>query len=84
MVNRIQKTRKDSNLNVADRIEVTIHTTDELAKVFEKFQSYISTETLMVKGNISPTTIPGSVLHDIDENKFEMLWAQFLFLNYPR
>ena len=77
MVNRIQKTRKDSNLNVADRIEVTIHTTDELAKVFEKFQSYISTETLMVKGNISPTTIPGSVLHDIDENKFEMLVKKF-------
>ncbi len=77
MVNRIQKTRKDSNLNVADRIEVTIHTTDELAKVFEKFQSYISTETLMVKGNSSPTTIPGSVLHDIDENKFEMLVKKF-------
>ena len=73
IVNRIQKTRKDSNFNVSDRIEVTIHTGPELAKVFTKFQSYISSETLMVKGTVSDTAIPGAILHDIDEVKFEVL-----------
>lgn len=73
MVNRIQKTRKDSNFNVADRIEVTVHTTPELAKVFEKYKDYISSETLMVKGTLSDAKIPGAVAHEIDEAHFEIL-----------
>lgn len=73
MVNRIQKTRKDSNLNVADRIHVTIHTNSDLIKVFHKFQSYIATETLMIKVDISPSKIPGAMAHDIDEVPFEVL-----------
>jgi isoleucyl-tRNA synthetase len=73
MVNRIQKTRKDSNFNVADRIEVTIHTSPELSKVFQKFQSYISNETLMVKGTVSDVPLSGAVLHDIDDIKFEII-----------
>jgi hypothetical protein len=43
-----------------------------LAKVFQKYQSYISSETLMVKGNISLTAIVGAMSHDIDEDKFEV------------
>lgn len=73
MVNRIQKTRKDSNFNVADRIEVTVHTTPELAKVFEKFMNYISSETLMVKGTVSGAPLSGAVVHEIDESPFEIL-----------
>ena len=41
MVNRIQKTRKDLNFNVSDRIEITIHTSSHLVRVFNKFQNYI-------------------------------------------
>ena len=73
MVNRIQKTRKDSNFNVADRIECTIYTSAELAKVFQKFQSYISSETLMVKGTVSENKVSGAMVHDIDESPFEVL-----------
>lgn len=73
MVNRIQKTRKDTNFNVADRIECTVYTTPELAKVFEKFQSYISSETLMTKGTVSLTKVAGALAHDIDEAPFEVL-----------
>ncbi len=73
MVNRIQKTRKDSNFNVADRIEVTIFTTPELAKVFEKYKSYISSETLMVNGNISSSKLLGAMSHEIDEASFDVL-----------
>ena len=73
MVNRIQKQRKDSNFNVADRIEVTVNTSPALSKVFEKFQSYISSETLMVKGTVSDRAIPGSTEHEIDDDKFEVM-----------
>jgi isoleucyl-tRNA synthetase len=73
MVNRIQKTRKDSNFNVADRIQCTVYTTPELAKVFDKYQGYISSETLMVKGTISETKLSGAVIHDIDEAPFEIV-----------
>lgn len=73
MVNRIQKTRKDSNFNVADRIECTVFTSAELAKVFQKYQSYISSETLMVKGSISEVKVSGAMVHDIDESPFEVL-----------
>ncbi len=73
MVNRIQKTRKDSQLNVADRIECKVHTTPELAKVFDKYLGYISSETLMTKGSVSESKIPAAVVHDIDESPFEIL-----------
>jgi isoleucyl-tRNA synthetase len=73
MVNRIQKTRKDSNFNVADRIHCTVYTTPELAKVFDKYQSYISSETLMVKGTVSDSKLPGAMVHDIDEAPFEVV-----------
>ncbi len=73
MVNRIQKSRKDLGFNVADRIEITVSTSPALAKVFEKYQSYISSETLMVKGTVSGTQVQGGISHDIDEDKFDIL-----------
>jgi isoleucyl-tRNA synthetase len=73
MVNRIQKSRKDLGFNVADRIEVTVSTSEALGKVFEKYQSYISAETLMLKGSVSATQVQGGISHDIDEEKFDIL-----------
>jgi isoleucyl-tRNA synthetase len=72
MVNRIQKTRKDSNFNVADRIEVTIHTSETLEKVFQKYQTYIASETLMMKSSVSSVSISGAMVHEIDEERFEI------------
>lgn len=72
MVNRIQKTRKDSNFNVADRIEVSVHTTENLARIFEKYKDYIASETLMVKGTVSSSPLSEAAIHDIDEEKFEI------------
>jgi isoleucyl-tRNA synthetase len=72
IVSRIQKTRKDSNFNVSDRIEVTVHTSEMLAKVFLKYQSYIASETLMVKGVVSTSRLEGSMVHDIDDEIFEV------------
>lgn len=73
MVNRIQKTRKDLNFNVSDRIEINIHTTPELARIFLKFENYISQETLMMKGSISDKKIINAVEHEIDESSFDVL-----------
>lgn len=73
MVNRIQKSRKDSGLNVADRIEVTVHTNAEFARIFKKHQSYIASETLMTKGSVSDSALAGAMTHEIDEEKFEVL-----------
>ncbi len=73
MVNRIQKSRKDSNLNVADRIEVTVHTTPDLARIFEKHKGYISSETLILKSTLSPSPLTNSMLHEIDEHRFELV-----------
>ena len=72
IVSCIQKTRKDSNFNVADRIEVTIFSTPELSKVFEKYQSYISSETLMVKGTVATSAPAGAVEHEINDDKFSV------------
>lgn len=72
IVNRIQKTRKDMNFNVADRIEVSVHGEESLCRVFEKYLSYISGETLTVKGHVLKTSLPGAITHDIDELKLEI------------
>ena len=72
IVNRIQKTRKDSNFNVSDRIEVTIHSSEMLANVFKKYQDYIASETLMTKGSVSDSSLAGAIMHEIDEVKFEV------------
>ncbi len=72
IVNRIQKSRKDSNFNVSDRIEVTIHTTENLARIFNKYQSYISGETLMVKGTVSEGPLVNPMAHEIDEETFTL------------
>lgn len=72
MVNRIQKSRKDSHFNVADRIEVTVHTTENLARIFNKYQSYISSETLMMKGTVSNGPLVNPLEHEIDEETFTL------------
>ncbi len=46
VVNRIQKSRKDLNFNVGDRIIVHYQGTAEIEAVIEKFKSHIGNETL--------------------------------------
>ncbi len=46
VVNRIQKSRKELNFNVDDRIDVTFSGSPELEKAIEAHKSYISKETL--------------------------------------
>jgi isoleucyl-tRNA synthetase len=49
LVNRIQKIRKDSNLNITDKISVTITDIDELNASFIRYNDYICGEILANK-----------------------------------
>jgi len=46
IVNRIQNFRKDSGLDVSDRIELSYRAADEVKEVFDRFGDYIRSETL--------------------------------------
>jgi isoleucyl-tRNA synthetase len=46
VVNRVQRSRKDMNFNVEDRISIKIQTTTELQAVINTFADYIKKETL--------------------------------------
>jgi isoleucyl-tRNA synthetase len=58
LVNRIQKVRKDSGLDVTDRIAVTIEERAELKNAIINFSSYICAEILAEKIEIA--TVPDS------------------------
>lgn len=49
VVNRIQKSRKDLNFNVDDRVSIYYETSDDLSNIIEKFRDYITKETLATK-----------------------------------
>ena len=46
VVNRVQKSRKEFDLQVTDRIELLVVADQQLTKVIEQFVDYISSETL--------------------------------------
>ena len=45
-VNRVQNYRKDSNMDVSDRITIEVESNPQLDKAFTTFADYIKTETL--------------------------------------
>ncbi len=45
VVNRVQNFRKDSGLQVTDRIDIQIQAGDEITRAVEQFQDYIKAET---------------------------------------
>jgi len=71
VVNRIQKSRKDLDFNVSDRIKVVYSGSDILSSAIEKHLSYIKSETLanrFVQGEVS-----GSALNfEIDDHTLSL------------
>ena len=57
-VNRVQNMRKNFNLDITDRINVSFETTDELEKYINNFNSYISNEVLA--DSLSSNAIDGN------------------------
>jgi len=54
LVNRIQNYRKESQLDVVDTISIDLQSHPELDAAFNKFESYIKSETLCTRLNIVP------------------------------
>jgi isoleucyl-tRNA synthetase len=46
LINRIQNIRKDSGLEITDRISVTLSPNDEVQKAIDSFADYIKTQVL--------------------------------------
>ena len=64
VVNRIQKTRKDLNLNVSDRIKVQYLADEKLANVLSEHHDYIAGETLATE--LASVDASGQHNFDID------------------
>ncbi len=65
VVNRIQKTRKDINLNVSDRIQIEYSATEELKNAVEKHRDYIMGETLTIDLKNS-SKLTDSIEHQVE------------------
>jgi isoleucyl-tRNA synthetase len=73
VVNRIQRSRKDFDFNVDDRIKITIETTDKLKSVIQKHQDYIQSETLCEGIAFEETNKENNyVKHDIEKNDLHL------------
>ncbi len=55
VVNRIQKSRKDSGLKVSDRIKLYLKVGPVLQSVIKKHEKYIKKETLTTQLNLTAT-----------------------------
>lgn len=64
VVNRIQKTRKDLNFNVADRINVDFSGDQEIIDAIVEHSNYIKSETLAV--NLQTVSNSKGIVFDID------------------
>ncbi|MGC6404437.1 MAG: isoleucine--tRNA ligase [Candidatus Comchoanobacterales bacterium] len=72
VVNRIQKLRKNLNLNVSDRIDIEIHTTPELEVVIKHHAQYIKHETLTRHLNLVDKPHPNGISDNIEDALFHL------------
>lgn len=75
MVNRIQTLRKDSGLNVSDRIKVKIDASGELATAIAASKTYIAGETLAQELELAPATLTHKIAVDIDGHQAQLSLA---------
>jgi isoleucyl-tRNA synthetase len=71
VVNRIQRSRKDLNFNVEDRIQLIVETQDTMKDIIETFADYIKSETLTTKIEFASVDLnqPNTLEHEIEKNK---------------
>lgn len=75
IVNRIQKTRKDLNFNVADRIKINYFGSDELLEIIQNHQEYIGKETLCIDFILN---------ENAEQHRFELDETNVLTLNIEK
>ena len=73
VVNRIQKSRKDSGFNVSDRISVTINSGGRLLDAIKAHEDYIKQETLTL--DLQYVDEPGEMVFDIDDEAMSLSMA---------
>lgn len=74
IVNRVQKTRKDINLNVDDRIKIIANGTGKLLKALEDHKDYICKETLALELQIADN--PESNEHSIEDEVLKLFLSK--------
>ncbi|MCB9224471.1 MAG: isoleucine--tRNA ligase [Crocinitomicaceae bacterium] len=67
LINRIQNYRKDSGLEVMDRIHLTFDANDEVKAAIESNQEYIKNEVLALDIKFAPLSDGSGVLADLEE-----------------
>ncbi|MCG8432527.1 MAG: DUF5915 domain-containing protein, partial [Gammaproteobacteria bacterium] len=70
VVNRIQKSRKDSGFNVSDRIRLTVHASPALVTAIKEHAEYVQRETLTVDLVFSDDLQP--LAFDVDEERLTL------------
>jgi isoleucyl-tRNA synthetase len=70
VINRIQKSRKDSGFNVADRIRIEINASSELSAAIALHQQHIMSETLGLELTIVDVDLP--MAYQIDEHTLSL------------
>ncbi|MFZ8933096.1 MAG: isoleucine--tRNA ligase [Bacteriovoracaceae bacterium] len=68
VVNRIQKTRKDLNFNVQDRIQINYFGSEDIISAVKKHEGYITRETLATALNEKELEAEGMVKYNIDKS----------------
>ncbi len=75
LVNRIQNFRKESGLEVSDRIDLSYRTSEEMIEVFDSFGEHICNETLSGSLEEGEKSWDFKTVFDLDEHKVE-LWMR--------
>jgi len=70
VVNRIQKSRKDSGFNVSDRIRLNVNASENLKQAIETHEDYILKETLCTQLDYSSDA--QDLAFEIDDDKLEI------------
>jgi len=70
IVNRIQKSRKESGLRVNDRIMITISADDDLKSVIKTHETYIKRETLTT--HIEFNSKRQELFFELDQKEFSL------------
>ena len=72
VVNRIQKSRKELNFNVDDRIALKFKCDDKITQVLKDFDDYIKKETLTNTIEISQDDLDNALTFEVDNLKFDL------------
>jgi isoleucyl-tRNA synthetase len=72
VVNRIQRSRKDLNFNVEDRIKLKVNASSNLKDVIKSFSDYIKRETLTIDIEFTNDDLVGGIKFDIESDNMEI------------